>query len=130
MYRQLIDGEVMQHAAARDPAPYQLSPVERDLVETQLRLGSELLEQGKQDAALAEWRRALELDPQNFVIRKQIWAVRYPERFHPAIDWDWQRDQLQREQEEEIAGGVCGADGCPIPRATHQHPHAAPASKH
>ena len=61
--RQLLDGEVVQHAAAPDQAPYQLSPVERELVETRLRLGSELLEQGKQDAALAEWRRALELDP-------------------------------------------------------------------
>ena len=127
--RQLIDGELVQQAAAPDQAPYQLSPVERELVETRLRLGSELLEQGKQDAALAEWQRALELDPQNFVIRKQIWAVKYPERFHPTIDWDWQRDQLQREQEDEIARGVCGADGCPIPRATHKHPHAAPDSQ-
>ena len=128
--RQLLDGELVQHTAAPDQAPYQLSPLERELVETRLRLGSELLEQGKQDAALAEWQRALELDPQNFVIRKQIWAVKYPERFHPTIDWDWQRDQLQREQEDEIARGVCGADGCPIPRATHQQPHAESDSEH
>ena len=117
--RQLLDGEVVQHTAAPDQAPYQLSPLERELVETRLRLGSELLEQGKQDAALAEWQRALELDPQNFVIRKQIWAVRYPERFQPTIDWDWQRDQLQREREAEIARGVCGADGCLLPREPH-----------
>ena len=123
--RKLIAGEPVELAAGPELAPYHLSPAERELVETRLRLGSELLEQGKQDAALTEWQHALELDPQNFVIRKQIWAVKYPERFHPTIDWDWQRDQLQREQEEEIARGVCGADGCPIPRATHQHPLAA-----
>ena len=126
--RQLLDGEPVQHAATPDQAPYQLSQVERELVETRLRRGSELLAQGNQDAALVEWQRALELDPQNFVIRKQIWAVKYPERFHPTIDWDWQRDQLQRERAEEIARGVCGPDGCPIPRTTHQHPHAEPGS--
>ncbi len=120
--RKLIDGELVQQVPPPDQAPYHLSTVERELVETRLRLGAELLAQGKQDVALVEWQRALELDPQNFVIRKQIWAVRYPERFHPAIDWDWQRDQLQREREEEIARGVCGPDGCPIPRTTVQHP--------
>ncbi len=114
--RKLIDGELLQQAPAPDQIPYQLSAVERELVETRLRLGSELLENGKQDAALVEWQRALELDPQNFVIRKQIWAVRYPKRFHSTIDWDWQRDQLQREREDELARGVCGPDGCPIPR--------------
>ncbi len=126
--RQLIDGEVVLHAAAPDQALHQLSDVERELVETRLRLGSELLAQGKQDSAVVEWQRALELDPQNFVIRKQIWAVKYPERFHPEIDWDWQRDQLQREREEEIARGVCGPDGCPIPGTTHRQAHAEPGS--
>ena len=32
------------------------------------------------------------------MIRKQIWAVEHPERFYPAIDWDWQKEQLARER--------------------------------
>ena len=115
--RQLIDGEIQQHPAVPDQAPYLLSSAERQRVETQFRHGAALLEQGQREAALAEWKHALELDPQNYVIRKQIWAVKYPERFYPTIDWDWQRDQLQYEQEQEIASGVCGLDGCPIPRS-------------
>ncbi len=110
--------------------PYTLGPVERELVDTKLRLGRLLDSLDRRDEAVTEWRAALRLDPENLVIRKQIWAARHPERFHPTIDWDWQRDQLQREQEDEIARGVCGADGCPIPRATQQHPHAAPDSEH
>jgi hypothetical protein len=49
---------------------------------------------------VAAWREALRADPDNFVIRKQIWAVEHPERFYPSIDWAWQRDQLARERGE------------------------------
>ena len=47
--------------------------------------------------ALAVWREALTLDPDNFVIRSQIWAVEHPERFYPAVDRAWQELQLVRE---------------------------------
>ena len=114
--QKLIDGEVVEQAAGGAAAPYVLPPAERELVQTRVRLGNELLARGDKEGAIAEWRKALDLDPESFVIRKQIWAVRYPEKFHPQIDWDWQKDQLQREREEEIATGVCGPDGCPIPR--------------
>ena len=60
------------------------------------------------------------MDPENFVVRKQIWAVRYPERFYPVIDFDWQAEQLRREREEEVARGVCGPDGCPLPQKRSQ----------
>jgi tetratricopeptide (TPR) repeat protein len=95
--------------------PYTLDRSERELVDTKLRLGRLLESLGRRDEALVEWQAALRLDPENFVIRKQIWAVRYPKRFHPEIDWDWQDEQLQREREQEIAEGVCGPDGCPLP---------------
>ncbi len=94
---------------------YALDAVTRDLVETRLRLGRLLLDLGRRDEAIREWQSALYLDPDNFVIRKQIWAARYPEKFHPTIDFDWQKVQLAREREEEIASGVCGPDGCPLP---------------
>ena len=106
----------------RDPgpggaaSPYALDPTTRALVATQLRLGNLLRETGRRDEAVAEWRAALRLDPGNLVIRKQIWSVLHPERFHPTIDWDWQREQLANERAEEIAAGICGPDGCPLPR--------------
>jgi hypothetical protein len=47
--------------------------------------------------ALATWRRALTIDPDNFLIRSQIWATENPERFWPAVDRKWQEEQLLRE---------------------------------
>jgi hypothetical protein len=111
----LIHGEIDQQAAENQHAPYTLTPIERELVETKVRLGSEFLSRGDTEGALAGWRQALDMDPENLVIRKQIWAVSHPERFHPTIDWDWQKEQLRREREEEVARGVCGPDGCPLP---------------
>jgi len=40
----------------------------------------------------------------------------YPERFHPTIAFAWQQGQLAREREAEITAGICGPDGCPLPR--------------
>ena len=98
--------------------PYSLGPLERDLVATKVRLGRLLDEAGQREEAVAAWREALRLDPENFTIRKQIWAVEHPEKFFPAIDFAWQGEQLRVEREREIAEGVCGPDGCPIPRGS------------
>ena len=39
----------------------------------------------------------MELAPDNFIIRKQIWAVEHPEKFYQGeIDYDWQQEQLER----------------------------------
>lgn len=94
--------------------PYRLSAVETDLVQTKLRLGRLLEQGGKHNEAIAEWQDALRIDPENLVVRKQIWALRFPERFHPVIDWDWQKEQFAKERAEEIEQGICGPDGCPI----------------
>ena len=107
--------------AERDRAPYALGPVERELIATKVWLGRMLDAQGRRAEAVAEWRGALQLDPENFVIRKQIWAAEHPEKFHPTIDFDWQREQLRQEREEEVAQGICGPNGCPVP----WHPRSA-----
>lgn len=99
-----------------DTTPYRLGALENELVATKLRLGRLLAAQGQLEEAVEEWRSALRIDPANLVIRKQIWSALHPEKFHPTIDWDWQRVQFAREREEELAGGVCGPDGCPLPR--------------
>ncbi len=58
--------------------------------------GVAVLRTGLRDEALALWRRAFALDPNNFLIRKQIWVVEHPERFYPQIDFDWQKERLER----------------------------------
>jgi tetratricopeptide (TPR) repeat protein len=60
--------------------------------------GSLLARGGRGDEAIAAWKRALALDPANFVVRKQIWAHRHPEKFWPEIDAEWQREEMAREQ--------------------------------
>jgi tetratricopeptide (TPR) repeat protein len=116
----LLHREVDQIDADDGEARYALDSTQQALVETRVRLGTELLRRGARDEAVAEWRAALHLDPENLTIRKQIWMAEYPERFHPTIDFDWQREQLSREREEEVAAGICGPDGCPLPSANGQ----------
>ena len=52
---------------------------------------------GRLGEALALWRGALLLDPDNFLIRSQIWVLEHPERFYPAVDREWQELQLLKE---------------------------------
>ncbi|MHB8646069.1 MAG: redoxin family protein [Thermomicrobiales bacterium] len=113
--QQLIDGGVAQIELDAKDAPYHLSETERALIDTRMRRGAGLFARHARTDAVAEWTQALHLDPENLTIRKQIWMARYPEKFHPTIDFDWQKGQLAREREEEIAQGICGPDGCPLP---------------
>ena len=59
--------------------------------------GAEAHARGDGGAALRLWREALEIDPDNFLVRSQIWALEHPERFWPAVDRQWQEEQLVRE---------------------------------
>jgi hypothetical protein len=96
-------------------APYELDALSRELVATKMELGRALFALGRRDEALARWREAVHLDPENKTIRKAIWGIEHPERFHPVIDDAWQREQFEHERAEEIAAGICGPDGCPLP---------------
>lgn len=59
--------------------------------------GVELFDRDERTEAVASWRRALDLDPDNFVIRSQIWTVEHPEHFYPVVDRNWQEQQLLKE---------------------------------
>lgn len=59
--------------------------------------GVGLYSAGRVGEALILWREALALDPDNFVVRSQIWAVEQPEHFYPAVDREWQELQLLKE---------------------------------
>jgi hypothetical protein len=63
--------------------------------------GSSLFDAGDSAGALDVWRHALALDPDNFLIRSQIWSVEHPERFWPTVDREWQKAQLLREGYEK-----------------------------
>jgi hypothetical protein len=83
--------------AGEEPEP----PVEEERMEPRalelFALGVELHDAGNADGALATWREALGLDPDNFLIRSQIWAEEHPEHFYPAVDREWQELQLMKE---------------------------------
>ena len=60
-------------------------------------LGQQLYKRGLVDEAVAEWRNGVALEPDNFNIRKQIWAVENPDRFYDGnVDYDWQAEQLAK----------------------------------
>jgi tetratricopeptide (TPR) repeat protein len=62
-----------------------------------LGLASAELDLGEREKALAALKKAWALDPDNWVIRKQIWAVEHPDQFYPAINTEWQREEIKKE---------------------------------
>lgn len=55
------------------------------------------LDQGERQKALAALKEAWALEPGNWIIRKQIWAIEHPDQFYPAINIDWQKEQIKKE---------------------------------
>ena len=59
------------------------------------RSGLTLYQAGDVQGAIVEWRKGVELEPDNYIIRKQIWAVENPKKFYAGdVDYDWQREQI------------------------------------
>ena len=55
------------------------------------------------ESARAKWREASVLDPLNYVIHKQLWAIENPERFYgDRVDMAWQKEQLAQGLTEMI----------------------------
>jgi tetratricopeptide (TPR) repeat protein len=65
--------------------------------------GEILLRLDKKEAALSKLRQARDLDPENWRIRKQIWAIENPDKFYTgdSPDFGWQREELAREKQRE-----------------------------
>jgi hypothetical protein len=61
-----------------------------------------LLHQGQRDAALAKLKAARDLDPQNWRVHKQLWAIEHPDKFYngETPDFGWQQEELRREKEQ------------------------------
>jgi tetratricopeptide (TPR) repeat protein len=61
-----------------------------------------LMHDQNQTAALGKLRQARDLDPDNWRIRKQIWAIEHPDKFYntETPDYRWQREELARERQK------------------------------
>ena len=89
--------EAWQEAGGKDVPAWSASPAGRE-ADARYQLAVVLLEQGKKGEAVAELREAARLDPENWIIRKQLWAVAHPEAFYDGpVDYDWQKRQRQAE---------------------------------
>ena len=68
--------------------------------------GLVLLHQGERQAALSKLKEARDLDPENWRVRKQIWAIEHPEKFYngSSPDFDWQTEELVREKKSTRNG--------------------------
>jgi tetratricopeptide (TPR) repeat protein len=76
------------------------SVLEKDPKSTRALVGlaTAYLDLEQKDKALSALRQASALDPGNWIIHKQIWAIEHPEQFYPAINSKWQEEQLQQEK--------------------------------
>ena len=81
-----------------EPGPIIQSPgSEHSQAADLFRKGMELYRQGRVQEAVAQWRMGVALEPDNYVIRKQIWAVEHPERFYRGdVDFEWQGEQMRK----------------------------------
>ena len=51
---------------------------------------------GEVELARLVWREGIVLDPENWNMRKQLWAVENPDKFYSGkVDYSWQREQVQ-----------------------------------
>ena len=64
-----------------------------------LREGNRILETS-QDSAKQLLKDMVSDDPDNFIFRKQYWAINHPEKFYSGkIDTDWQRKKLENNED-------------------------------
>ena len=72
------------------------APTTRKAIE-HFQRGVDLYKEGDTAGALSAWKTGRDLEPDNWVIRKQIWAVEHPERFYEGeVDYGWQREQIEQ----------------------------------
>ena len=59
--------------------------------------GAVLYKQGRIKDGIDLWKQAVNLEPDNYLIRKQIWAIENPDKFYQGdVDYIWQREQLEK----------------------------------
>lgn len=59
------------------------------------RAGLKRLKSGDTVGAAKIWREGIALEPDNWLMRKQLWALEDPDRFYAGpIDFAWQKEQI------------------------------------
>lgn len=82
---------VMPEARAASTERVEVEPRVHTLFEE----GLALLRGCDMDGARAKWREASVIDPDNYVVHKQLWSIENPERFYgEKVDMNWQKQQL------------------------------------
>lgn len=99
-YRQLTEGFAtspdLTALAAETRAG---SGFESDAASNHFRRGLAYYRSGDTQAALHEWRAGAALEPDNWIFRKQVWAIEHPERFYAGdVDFDWQKEQIAQDR--------------------------------
>lgn len=58
--------------------------------------GLSLFRSGDLEGASQIWRQGIILDPQNWNMRKQLWAIENPDKFYSGdVDYGWQKEQVE-----------------------------------
>lgn len=102
--RKPADRQVADQFAAADQVPSMaVEQTAGDFNSEEARIyfqnGLTLFHQGNRGQALVEWRKGLAYEPENWIIRKQIWAIEHPDKFYSGdVDFDWQREQIAANQ--------------------------------
>lgn len=59
--------------------------------------GLSLYESGDIEGAKAVWRAGIEVEPDHWNMRKQLWAIEHPEKFYNGdVDYAWQKEQVEQ----------------------------------
>ena len=59
--------------------------------------GLALYHAGQTEKAATVWRDGIALDPENWNMRKQLWAIENPDKFYSGkVDYSWQREQVEQ----------------------------------
>ena len=83
-----------------------MTPAEAE-ADARLQLALVLISRDKQDEAVEQLRQAVVCDPDNWLIRKQMWAIEAPSAFYDGpVDYDWQNQRKQQEQEGLLASST------------------------
>ncbi len=63
-----------------------------------------LLQEEKKQEALARLKEAVWLDQQNWLMRKQLWAIDALEVYEGEVNYDWQEARKEAEAKELLKG--------------------------
>ncbi len=98
--RWVVNDEIPKEwvVADRTASPPALTADEQE-ADVRFQLAGMLLEKGDKRGAVGELKRAFRLDPKNWLIRKQMWALEAPDAFYSGdVDYGWQKEQMAREE--------------------------------